>query len=216
MLVALAVVGVAAGAAGEGRGQTAEGVRPLLGISLSQLPSALPSDAKLLDDPRAIESFLDALDGQPPDWGAVYGHEGHEHDERLFALNRERDRLRLGRPALRQRVTFLWRGELSAYDPFAAGFRIAIGPALIPTRWGLVRFKPEDLPSPLVAVPSPSVREMLRRRRAQEQRIEVMVAMTGRLLPEESLIYDFAHEEAGRGMVMPVVRIERLDYLLVK
>lgn len=39
--------------------------------------------------------------------------------------------------------------------------------------------------------------------------------MTGRLVPEESLIYDFAHEEPGRGMVMPVVRLERVDYLLI-
>jgi hypothetical protein len=42
------------------------------------------------------------------------------------------------------------------------------------------------------------------------------VAMTGRLVPEESIIYDFAHEEPRLGIVMPVVRVERLDYVLVR
>jgi hypothetical protein len=214
MLVAIIIGWLVAGGIGLGLCQTVDGVRPLSSLSRSHLPSILPPGSKLLDHPVAIEAFLDALDGQPPDWAMLFGHEGHNHSERLFALNRERDRLREGRPALQQRVTFLWPGELSDYDPFTAGFRIAIGPAVIPTRWGLVRFKPDDLPSTLVAVPPPAAREALRRQRAQGKRIEVVVAMTGRLVPEESLIYDFAHEEAGRGMVMPVVKIERLDYLL--
>ena len=38
--------------------------------------------------------------------------------------------------------------------------------------------------------------------------------MSGRLIPEESIIYDFSHDEEGVGVVMPVVRIEQLDYLL--
>jgi hypothetical protein len=42
------------------------------------------------------------------------------------------------------------------------------------------------------------------------------VAITGRLLPEESIIYDFAHDERGQGMVMPVVRVERVDYFVGK
>jgi hypothetical protein len=46
------------------------------------------------------------------------------------------------------------------------------------------------------------------------ERIEIDVAITGRLLPEESIIYDFAHDEQGQGMVMPVVRAERVDYIL--
>jgi hypothetical protein len=216
MLVAIVIGWLVASSTGIGLCQTVDGVRPLFNLSRSHLSSSLPPDSKLLDDPVAIEAFLDALDGQPPDWAMLYGHEGHHHSERLFALNRERDRLREGRLALQQRVTFLWPGELSDYDPFMAGFRIAIGPAVIPTRWGLVRFKSDDLPSPLVAVPSSAVRETLRRQRAQGRRIEVTVAMTGRLVPEESLIYDFAHEGAGQGLVMPVVRVERLDYFLLK
>ena len=36
-------------------------------------------------------------------------------------------------------------------------------------------------------------------------RIEIDVGINGRLLPEESIIYDFARDEPGQGMVMPVV-----------
>jgi hypothetical protein len=42
------------------------------------------------------------------------------------------------------------------------------------------------------------------------------VLITGRLLPEESIIYDFAHDEPGHGMVMPVVRVEEIDCLFVE
>ena len=40
--------------------------------------------------------------------------------------------------------------------------------------------------------------------------------MVGRLIPEESLVYDFSHDEEGLGLIMPVVRIERVEYLLVR
>jgi hypothetical protein len=213
-LAALILAGLVAASPLAGSAQVVSGIRPLQVIVHGDHRSLLPAEASLLDQPAEIEGFLEVLDSHPPDWAAFYGPEGHDHDERLFLLNRERDRLREGHPALRARVTFLWPGELSDYDPFQGGFRVAVGPKAIATSWGLVRFKPQDLPSPMVAVPSPSAREVLRRKRAQDLRIEVTVAVTGRLVPQESLIYDFAHEEAGRGMVMPVVRIERLDYFL--
>jgi len=85
---------------------------------------------------------------------------------------------------------------------------------MTPTRWGLVRFKPDSLPSELVAVVSSQTRNALQKDAVARTKIEIIVAMTGRLIPEESIIYDFAHDEPGKGMVMPVVRIERLDYLL--
>jgi hypothetical protein len=45
----------------------------------------------------AVEQFLDALDGNPPDWSLVYGHGHHDSglDERLFTLNREQDAKRV-------------------------------------------------------------------------------------------------------------------------
>jgi hypothetical protein len=191
-----------------------DGMRPLL--TQVQLQSTLSEDTLLLDDAAVIERFLEVLDGTPPNWREIYGNHGASHDERLFALNRERDRLREGRDGLTRRFTFLWSGELSTYDGELGGFHVAIGPKLIPTRWGLVRFKPESLPSNLVAVPPPSLNESLQKRVREGERIEIEVAITGRLLPEESIIYDFAHDEPGQGMVMPVVGIEKVNYSLGK
>ena len=192
--------------------QDADGMRPL--FTLAILTSILPEDVRFLDDADLIERFLESLDGKPPNWKTMYGDHGESHDERLFALNRERDQLRQGQEALTTRLTFIWSGELSTYDVESGGFRVAIGPKLIPTRWGVVRFKPDNLPSNLVAIPSPTLAESLRTRVSKGGRIEINVAITGRLLPEESIIYDFAHDEPGQGMVMPVVRMERVDYVL--
>ena len=38
--------------------------------------------------------------------------------------------------------------------------------------------------------------------------------MTGRTILQESIVYDFSHDEEGHGLIMPVVRIERIDYVL--
>ena len=38
--------------------------------------------------------------------------------------------------------------------------------------------------------------------------------MTGRLIPDEPVVYDFSHDQEGLGLIMPVVKVERLDYLL--
>jgi hypothetical protein len=192
--------------------QEAVGPRPL--VVREALYSILPEDTRLLDDAAVIERFLEALDGTPPNWQEIYGDHGAGHDERLFALNRERDVLREGHGELASRLTFLWSGELSSYDSDLGGFHVAMGPKLIPTRWGLVRFKPDNLPSNLVAVPPPKLEDQLRARVNKGERIEIDVAITGRLLPEESIIYDFAHDEPGQGMVMPVVLVEQADYIL--
>lgn len=192
--------------------QEAEGQRPLL--AREALRSILPEGTRLLDDAAVIERFLEALDGTPPNWKLIYGANGVGHDERLFKLNRERDRLREGRDGFTNRLTFLWAGELSTYDSERGGFHVAIGPKLIPTRWGLVRFKPDNLPPNLVAVPQPTLNESLQKRVRRGERIAIDVAITGRLIPEESIIYDFAHDEPGQGMVMPVIRVEQMDYLL--
>jgi hypothetical protein len=181
---------------------------------LAGLLAALPADTHLLHEPAAIEQFLEALDGAPPDWAALHGAHGDRHDESLFALNRERDRLRAGRKALAERITFLWDGVLSSYIQDKSSFLVAIGPEVIPTKWGLVRFKPESLPAELVMVPPADLREPLQARVARGESVKVVVAMTGRLVPDEALIYDFAHEDPGQGMIMPMVRVERIDYLM--
>jgi len=214
----IAVLSLTVGSVGEGWAEDALGTRPLLTIARRDLHTILPPDCHILIDPHSIEQFLDALDGNPPDWGLVYGHGHHDPalDERLFTLNRERDAKRAGRNALQWTVAFLWSAELSRYDPTTGGFSLAIGPIFTPTRWGVVRFKPEEAPSNLVVIPDPSTRDVLRRQLDAGRKIDIEIAMVGRLIHDESLVYDFSHDEEGLGIIMPVVRIERVEYLLAR
>jgi len=208
------------GSVGNGWAEDTIGTRPLLTIGYKDLARIFPPDCRILIDPSSIEQFLDALDGSPPDWGAVYGrgHLDSYHDKRLFMLNRERDAKRSGNPVLAQGITFFWFGELSRYDEEAGGFRVALGPKLTPTRWGVVRFKYQydDLQGNLVAKVSAPLKSELKQRLARGRSVDITVAMTGRLVPEESVVYDFSHDQAGLGVIMPVVKVERLDYLLIK
>ena len=185
-------------------------------LGLSDLDTLLPPGAKLMITPSAIEEFLTALDGEPPDWNAVYGHGHHDpgHDDRLFALNRERDVRREGNPVLSTPVAFVWAGVLSRYDPVSAGFPVALGPKFIKTAWGMVRFKPEEAPGNLNAIPDAAQQMQLERLLAQGQPVEIDVLMTGRLVPEESVVYDFSHDEEGLGLIMPFVRVEQVDFVL--
>lgn len=214
----LAVLFLAVGSGREGWAEDALGTKPLLTIARKDLHTILPPDSRLLIDPHSIEEFLDTLDGIPPDWALIYGggHQDPHHDERLFTLNRERDAKRAGKKALQWTVVFLWSAELSRYDPTTSGFSLAIGPIFTPTRWGVVRFKPEEVPSNLVVIPDSSTRDVLRRQLDAGRKIDIEIAMVGRLIPDESLVYDFSHDEEGVGIIMPVVRIERVEYLLVR
>ena len=214
----IAALFLTVGSVGEGWADDAVGTRPLLTITINDLFTILAPDCRILIEPSSIELFLNALDGNPPDWGLIYGPGRHDPnvDERLFTLNRERDAKREGKEALQWTVVFLWSAELSRYDPTAGGFGIAIGPIFTPTKWGLVRFKPKEVPSNLVVIPDPSTRDVLRRQLEFGQKIDMEIAMVGRLIPEESIIYDFSHDEEGLGIIMPVVRIERVEYLLAR
>ena len=214
----IAVLFLTVGSVGEGWAEDAIGTRPLLTIARKDLHTILPSDCHILIDPHSIEQFLDVLDGNPPDWRLVYGHGHHDPalDERLFTLNRDRDAKRQGKEALQWTVVFLWSADLSRYDPTTGGFSLAIGPIFTPTRWGVVRFKPEEVPSNLVVIPNPSIRDVLRRQLDAGRKIGIEIAMVGRLIPDESLVYDFSHDEKGLGIIMPVVRIERVEYLMVR
>ena len=121
-----------------------------------------------------------------------------------------------GKEPLQWMVVFLWSGELSRYRSNDGWVRLAIGPIFTPTKWGVVRFKPEEVPSNLVVIPDPGTRDVLRRQLDAGQKIDIDIVMVGRLVPDESLVYDFSHDEAGVGVIMPVVRIERVEYLLVR
>lgn len=217
VLWVIAVLFLAIGSLGEGRAEDAVGARPLQTVTPKDLHRILPPGSHALIDPRSIEQFLDALDGSPPDWVSIYGHLDPDHDERLFTLNRERDAKRTGNPVMNRLITFVWFGELSRYDAEAGGFRVVLGPKLTPTRWGVVRFKYQydDLRGDLVAKTSTGLRGELEQRLARGESVDITVAMTGRLIPEESVVYDFSHDQAGLGVIMPIVKVERLDYLLM-
>ena len=212
----IAVLFLIVGSVGEGRAEDALGVRPLLTIAPKDLRTILPPNSHILIDHLAIEQFLDALDETPPDWSLVYGHGHHNfaRDERLFTLNRERDAKRAGNPTLMQLIIFVWSGELSQYDAEAGGFPVVLGPKFTSTRWGVVRFKYEYFQGNLVAKASATLRGELEQRFTRGEPVEITVAMTGRLIPDESVLYDFSHDQVGLGVIMPVVKIERLDYLL--
>lgn len=216
VLWGMVVLILTVGSVGEGWAEDTLGVRPLLTIAPTDLHTILPSDSRILIDPRSIEQFLNALDITPPDWGLVYGHGHHNpaRDERLFTLNRERDAKRAGNPVLTQLITFVWFGKLSRYDAEAGGFHVALGPKFTPTRWGVVRFKYEYFQGDLVAKASAKLRADIERRFARGESVDIIVAMTGRLIPDESVLYDFSHDQEGLGVIMPVVKVERLDYLL--
>jgi len=194
------------------------GSSPLRYLDLDELDSILPPDAIVLIRPASIEEFLTELDGEPPDWSAVYGHGHHDpgHDERLFALNRERDAKREGKQALLKQVVFTWSGALSRYDPVIGGFPIALGPKFIKTTWGMIRFKPEETPGNLSIATDASQQGFLEGLLEQHHPVEIDVVMTGRLIPEESIVYDFSHEEEGLGLIMPFVRVEQVDCVMFR
>lgn len=184
----------------------------------AQLSGFLPASTRLMLEPVSIERLLDQLDGRPPDWQTVYGHGHHDpgHDDRLFSLNRERDARREGNPALSWLVTFAWIGELSPFDPQLGGFPVALGPKFIPTRWGIVRFKAEEPPGNLVVIADEASAELLDPKSGRPFPRNIDVLMTGRLLPDESLVYDFSHDQEGVGLIMPFVRVEQIHYVLMR
>jgi hypothetical protein len=156
------------------------------------------------------------LEGTPPDWATVYGHGHHDpgHDDRLFNLNRERDARREANPVLKWRVAFVWPGELSRYDRETGGYAVSVGPEFNQTEWGVVRFKPEDLPTNLRVIPDPKQQSKIRRRVQKKEKVELSVVIIGMLIPNEAIVYDFSHDREGLGLIMPVVRVERMEYLL--
>lgn len=194
------------------------GIGPFQFLSPSQFAAIIPPDIRFLDDAPSIEKFLIILDGRPPDWPAIYGHGHHDpgHDDRLFALNRERDASRAGNPALAERIAFRWSGELSRFDPEVRGFSVAVGPVFTTTRWGQVRFKPDDLPGGLKAIPPADLLDRLQRELAAGKTVELAVIIIGRLVPEESIVYDFSHDQEGLGLIMPFVHVEEVHYLFFR
>ena len=196
------------------RAEPPNGVQSLVVMS-NQTPHSLVVDGvRALFEAHELESFLNELEKQPPNWAEVHGPAGDDHNDRLFALNRQRDKTRESHPLLKTRVAFLWSGLITRYEPSVKGYRVAIGPEMTQTKWGIVRFKPSGLPSDMVAVPSPTLLARLQQGISAGEKIEIGILFTGRLIPDESIIYDFSHDGSGQGMVMPVVQVDGIQYFI--
>lgn len=191
------------------------GVQPLLEREAQTLQSLIPPSIRPLVFAQEIEQFLQQLEGQPPDWTQLHHADMTEQSERLFQLNRQRDEARTTKKALLlQPIAFLWAGILRQYLPEYQGFSLALGPELTTTSWGIIRFKPIDLPDYLVTIPSPILREQLLARQQQGEKIEIIVVFMGTLISDESLIYAFSHDGHQEGMILPVVSVQSLLYFL--
>jgi hypothetical protein len=191
------------------------GIQPLLELGDQSVQALIPESLRHLVVVKEIERFLQELEGMPPDWTQLRHSNLTEQSERLFQLNRQRDEARNPQHSLlHQPIAFLWSGMLRQYLPEYQGFSLALGPELTPTSWGIIRFKPRELPSYIVAVPSPVLRKQLLTRQQQGEQIEIIVVFIGTLTPDESLIYAFSHDGHKEGMILPVVFVQNIMYIL--
>lgn len=194
---------------------TPDGIQSLVVLANQKPHDLIPPGVRPLLLPEEQEQFLQELEGSPPEWPTLYSTDQTIQSERLFQFNRLRDEARLSQDTLlNQPLAFLWTGILRQYLQEYPGFSVALGPELIPTSWGIIRFKPMDLPNYLVAVPPPELTTHLQDRQKEGERIEVGILLMGKLIPDESLIYAFSHDEEEEGMIMPVVSIQRILYFL--
>lgn len=198
-----------------GQMDTSLGIQPLLDLGGESIHRRIPAEIQPLILPHEIEIFLQKLEGTPPDWMHLHHTDITKQSERLFQFNRQRDIARADKHAILQRpVAFLWAGFLRQYLPDHEGFSIALGPYLTKTSWGIIRFKPVDLPDYLVAIPSPDLRMDLLARQKTLEHIEFVVVCIGTLISDESLIYGFSHDGHYDGMILPVVSVQKMMYFL--
>ncbi len=191
------------------------GIQPLLELDGQSIQSFIPTSIKPLILSNDIEDFLRTLEHEPPDWTQLQHPNMTEQSEHLFQFNRERDKARSGTYALmEQPIAFLWAGILRQYLPEYEGFSLALGPELTHSSWGIIRFKPINLPDYLVAIPSRALRKKLLSRQKQGEQLEIIVVCIGTLAPDESLIYAFSHDDHKDGMILPVVSIDNMMYFL--
>ena len=158
--------------------------------------------------------FLAELEGSPPKWDELHHRQGEEHGERLFTLNRARDEMREGHPLLKQRIAFVWSGILRNFDSKHRGFTVAMGPELTHTTWGLMRFKPVQLPEEMIAIPSAAHLPLLKAKILEGEEIDIVILFVGTLVQSESIMYSFSHDEKEEGMIMPFVHIDEVLYVL--
>ena len=192
-----------------------EGIRPLL-ILEKPIRTAIPSGMLFLNEPKITEQFLTKLEKHPPDWKYLYGKNVDERYDRLFDESEKRDALRAGNPNLTQPIAFLWDGFLTRVREGKPGFGVSIGPRHIQTSWGIVRFKLANEPFEMTAIPTNDVFEAVKRKRARKEEVAIMILYSGKLITEESLMYDFSTKKEGEGMILPIIKLTQVDYFLSK
>ena len=191
------------------------GVQPLLELDGQSIHDLIPASIQSLILSGEIEQFLQKLESTPPDWTKLRHSDITQQSERLFQFNRQRDNARATTPSILEKpIAFLWAGILRQYLPEYRGFSLALGPELTHTSWGIIRFKPINLPDYLVATPSLDVRKQLLTQQEQGELIEIVVVCIGTLVPNESLIYGFSHDGHQKGMILPVVSVQNILYIL--
>lgn len=191
-----------------------DGVKPLLLTDGKPLSSFVPEGTLFLNDPETLDKFLKKLEGSPPDWKFLFGSNVDERYDRLFDETEKRDAARIGNATANQTLAFLWEGDLTSYRPEHKGFGVAIGPSQIPTAWGIIRFKIANQPSEMVAIPPSSLLEVLQNKRLHHEQVGITILFIGKLIPEESLMYDFSTVKEGEGMILPIVNLTQIEYLL--
>ncbi len=195
--------------------EISNGIQPLLELDGQSIQHYIPSSIKPLIYSNEIEQFLRTLELEPPDWIQLQHPDMTEQSERLFQFNRKRDKARSKKKSLlKQPVAFIWAGILRQYLPEYEGFSIALGPELTNSSWGIIRFKPINLPDYLVAIPSLAMRKNLLNRQKEGEQLEIIVICVGILAPDESIIYAFSHDDHKDGMILPVVSIQKMMYFL--
>ncbi len=212
LLLILACVWLAPVAYGQ---EAPEGIRPL-NLLEKPIDTVIPADVIFLNESNAAEQFLAKLDNHPPDWTYLYGKNVDERYDRLFEESEKRDALRVGNPNLTQPIAFLWDGFLTRVRDDNPGFGVSIGPRQIQTSWGIVRFKLANEPIEMTAMPPPKLFEALKTKRARKEEVAIIILYRGRLIPEESLMYDFSTKKEGEGMILPIVELTHVDYFLPK
>ena len=191
------------------------GVQPLLELDGQSIHGLIPASIQPLIFTGEIEQFLQKLESVPPNWTQLRHSDITQQSERLFQFNRQRDKARAAKNAILEKpIAFLWAGILRQYLPEYQGFSLALGPELTHTSWGIIRFKPINLPDYLVATPSLDVRKQLLTQQEQGELLEIVVVCIGTLVPDESLIYGFSHDGHQKGMILPVVSVQNILYIL--
>ena len=189
------------------------GIQPLEPLPHARAPFTGESIRTLLTAADQ-ERFLNELEKQPPDWNQLHDPPGEELGTRLFDFNRQRDAAREEHPLLSQRVAFWWLGVLGEYQKADQGFSVVMGPEFTRTTWGLVRFKPLQLPNEMIAVPPAAGLRTVLDHHEKGKPVEIGILFTGTLIPWESIIYAFSHDGENQGLIMPVVKVDGVRYFL--